>query len=254
LGITPPELATLPVILGETGTKKLSKRDGAKDVLDYRAEGYLPEALVNFLALLGWHPEDETEVMDIEELITKFDISRLQKAGARFDEAKLLWMNHEHLKRLSDDEFFGRLTINADERNVAMPTYAARALSLLRERAQTIGDAVDMLASGEFGWFEEATPSRETLLAGAKAEADAVRTHLAKLIDIADAIPESAWGAESVKDQVFPYATEAGRSAVLWPMRVALSGREKSPDPFTLAGLLGKELVKQRLAHALELL
>ncbi len=254
LGITPPEMATLPVILGPDGKKKLSKRDGAKDVLDYRREGYAPEAIVNFLALLGWHPEDETEIMSAAELAEKFDISRVQKAGAKFDDVKLSWMNHEHLKRLSDDEFMGRLTILMDERGAQMPRYTARALPLLRERAQTLSDAVESLTGGEFAFFEEAAPSRDLLLAGAKADAEIVRKNLTALIEMLDDISERAWSGESVKEQVFPFATEVGRSTVLWPMRVALSGREKSPDPFTLAALLGKEVTKQRLTKAIELL
>ena len=98
LAIKPPKLATLPVILGPDGTKKLSKRDGAKDILDYKKEGYLPEALVNFLATLGWNDGTEQEVFSISELTQKFDLGRVQRSGAHFDERRLNWMNGHYLR------------------------------------------------------------------------------------------------------------------------------------------------------------
>ncbi|MEK7201419.1 MAG: glutamate--tRNA ligase, partial [Patescibacteria group bacterium] len=91
----PPIFATLPPILGESGTKKLSKRDGAKDVLDYKREGYLPEALLNFLALLGWNPGGDQEMFTPTELIEAFTLERVQHSGAQFDETKLLHLNRE---------------------------------------------------------------------------------------------------------------------------------------------------------------
>ncbi len=250
LGIAPPAFATMPVILAPGGAKKLSKRDGAKDILDYRAEGYLPQAMLNYLALLGWHPEDEREVMSADEIIRAFDIERLQKGGAAFDEAKLRWMNHEHLRRATDDDFLGRLTILMDERGISMPPYAARALPLLRERAETLGDAADALASDEYSFFEKAEPGAELLLAGAKTDAATAREHLEAVSRILEKLPEAGLTAEKIKEAVFPYATEKGRGAVLWPLRVALSGKESSPDPFTLAALLGRQEALKRLAAA----
>ena len=93
LGIEKPKLATLPYVMGPDGKKKLSKRDGAKDILDYKREGYLPDALINFLATLGWNDGTEQEIFSADELIEKFDLSRVQRGGARFDEQRLLWMN-----------------------------------------------------------------------------------------------------------------------------------------------------------------
>lgn len=100
LGFPVPVFATMPHILGPDGSKKLSKRDGAKDILEYREEGYLPEAMRNFLASLGWNDGTEQEVFITKELIEKFSLDRVQKSGARFDERRLLWLNGAHIRLL----------------------------------------------------------------------------------------------------------------------------------------------------------
>lgn len=100
LNLAPPIIATVPHILGPDGNKKLSKRDGAKDVLDYIREGYLPDALVNFIASLGWNDGTEQEIFTREELIEKFSLDRVQRSGARFDERRLLWMNGSYIREL----------------------------------------------------------------------------------------------------------------------------------------------------------
>lgn len=116
LDLTAPVFATMPHILGADGNKKLSKRDGAKDVLDYVREGYLPEALVNFIASLGWNDGTEQEIFSRDELIAKFSLDRVQKSGARFDERRLLWMNGSYIRELPLDELY------AKSKNVALST------------------------------------------------------------------------------------------------------------------------------------
>ena len=105
LEIPLPVFGTLPPILREDRTKKLGKRDGAKDVLEYQREGYLPEAFMNYLTLIGWHPSDDREVMSRQEILEAFSLERIQKAGAVFDEEKLKWFNREYIKKLSDADF-----------------------------------------------------------------------------------------------------------------------------------------------------
>lgn len=100
LGLAPPIMATAPHVLGPDGKKKLSKRDGAKDVLDYIREGYLPEALVNFIASLGWNDGSEQEIFTIDELVAKFSLDRVQRSGAHFDERRLMWMNGYYIRQL----------------------------------------------------------------------------------------------------------------------------------------------------------
>lgn len=106
LGIDKPTLASVPPIMNEQGNKKLSKRDGAKDLLQYRDEGYLPEAMINFLASLGWNDGTEQEEFTVDELIEKFSLERIQKSGARFDERRLLWLNGAHIRKLTLEELF----------------------------------------------------------------------------------------------------------------------------------------------------
>jgi glutamyl-tRNA synthetase len=251
LGITGPEIATMPVILGEAGTKKLGKRDGAKDILEYRDEGYLPEAMMNFLALLGWHPAGDTEVLSKEELIAQFDIAKVQKGGARFDEDKLLHINQEWMRKLSDEAYIeqGDLATNDSER-------LRKAVPLLKERAKTFGEARELLA-GEFSClFSTPTPAKPELLA--KGPLEATRGHLEAVLELLGGLaePEST---EAIKAAIMPYADsvpkeEGGRGAVLWPLRYALSGLERSPDPFSLIYILGKEESRARIKAALGIL
>ncbi|MEO7904990.1 MAG: glutamate--tRNA ligase family protein, partial [Candidatus Saccharimonadales bacterium] len=100
LGIDRPTLATLPFVMAMDGKKKLGKRDGAKDILEYGSDGIVPEAMMNFLATLGWNDGTEQEVFTAAELIEKFDLSRVQKSPARFDEQRLLWLNGQHIRLL----------------------------------------------------------------------------------------------------------------------------------------------------------
>ena len=156
LGLEPPILATLPFVMAIDGKKKLGKRDGAKDILEYATEGYLPEAMVNFLATLGWNDGTEQEVFTVHELIEKFSLDRVQKSPARFDEQRLLWLNGQHIRSLSVDELYPRtrdfwtdaaLNAGEDERK--------NVLALVQDRLKTLADLP--VLSGYF--FEEPTPN-----------------------------------------------------------------------------------------------
>lgn len=248
LGLTPPQFATAPVILGPDGKKKLSKRDGAKDVLEYRTEGYLPEAMVNFLALLGWHPEGDEEVMSISELTEKFDLSRLQKGGAQFDETKLRWINQQHLKSLPQGELLAKLQALRG----TLPPYATQVIGLVQERAHTLSEAAQILEE-EFSFLAELAPYEASLLLNeGKIPAAEASQHLQLIAESLERIPDEEFTAEKLKDALWPYATAHGRGAVLWPMRVALSGKDKSPDPFTIGALIGKTKTLARIAQARE--
>jgi glutamyl-tRNA synthetase len=253
----PPVFATLPPILGESGTKKLSKRDGAKDILEYRADGILPEAMLNFLALLGWHPGGDREVLTPSELIAEFSLERVQRSGAQFDEAKLRHLNREHLKRLSDDAFIKGADLSAHD-----DARLRRALHVIRERAYTLREAHDMLVGNEaeLAWLANAPALDTSLLLAKRGEAGAVgtKTHLTSLIGLIEQLPPDA-SAEDIKAALMPYADtitkeDGGRGAALWPLRYALSGQERSPDPFTLIHILDTDESRARIKTALELL
>lgn len=135
LGINPPVMATMPHILGADGKKKLSKRDGAKDVLDYMRDGYTPEALVNFIASLGWNDGTEQEIFSVKELIEKFRLDRVQRSGARFDEQRLVWMNGAHIRALPLDELYDRIKeYRPPEAGNYDDAYKKRVLGLVQER------------------------------------------------------------------------------------------------------------------------
>lgn len=254
LEVTPPVFATLPPILGEGGSKKLSKRDGAKDVLDYRADGYLPEALVNFLALLGWNPGGEQEQFSMQELIALFSLERVQRSGAQFDEVKLLNLNRAWMRTLSDEAYTTHVVSGG-----ADPAQVQVALHLLRERAQTFAEAREML-SGELAFLFTAPTLDAGTLTEKEPEDKSTNTK-----DALIAIRNLLSGApietpEDAKALIMPLADEAeargkgGRGAVLWPLRYALSGQQRSPDPFTLVSLLGTTESLQRVDNALAIL
>jgi glutamyl-tRNA synthetase len=254
LELPPPVFATLPPILGEGGNKKLSKRDGAKDILDYEREGYLPEAFVNFLALLGWNPGTEQELFSPEELIAEFDISRIQKSGAMFNEEKLLFVNQQWMRKLSDKDFIskGNFAVTNESR-------LHKAIHLLKERAHTFGEAREML-TGELSCLF-LRPSYDGAKLRAKEPADLssfTQETLTNILRIIAEIPEET-KMEEIKAMIMPVADgnpkeTGGRGAVLWPLRYALSGQERSPDPFSLIYILGKEESMLRIQEALGIL
>jgi glutamyl-tRNA synthetase len=254
LGAPIPTYAHLPLVFG-TDKQKLSKRRGAKAITEYRDEGFLPEAMVNYLALLGWHPEGEQEVFTVAELLEVFTLERIQKSSGIFDETKLRWFNNEHLKRLSDAEFTERLSQYVSGKGHELPDYVPHILILLRERSQTFGEAFQALITGEFAFMgTEPHQSPELLVQGSKSDIEGVKRHLEHVYRLLEGVEPGEFTDAGVKAAIFDYATEVGRASVLWPLRVALSGREKSPDPFTLAGLIGKTRTLARIVAATDVL
>ncbi len=260
LDIKRPEFATMPPILGSDGNKKLGKRDGAKDILDYRSEGYLPTGMMNFLALLGWHPEGDQEVFTPEELIKTFDITRIQKGGARFDEEKLRFINREHMRQLSDTAYIAAGNLTAPD-----TSRLEKVVPLLKERSHTFGEAREMMGHELACIWTAPAVDRDMLISKeVPSETRGAYTKQA-LTDLAATIKTlpnnlaNDLDAESIKEQLMPYADQnpkenGGRGAVLWPLRYALSGQEKSPDPFTLISILGTEESLLRITAALAIL
>lgn len=247
LSFARPQYAHIPLILAPDRTK-LSKRHGAVSVNEYRAQGFIPEALVNYLALLGWNPGGEREIYALHELADAFSIEHIHKGGAIFDIEKLKWFNHEHLKALSDEEFEKRLREFMEEQ---APAEIGKLVPLLKERAQTLEDAAQALTSGEYDFLgKSVSVSADLLLKGAKTDAEEAKAHLSAVAEMLENLSDEDFTAEGTKETLFPYATEKGRASVLWPLRVALSGKERSPDPFTLLALLGKETSLSRIAEA----
>lgn len=254
LDIAPPHFATLPPILGTEGTKKLSKRDGAKDILDYRAEGYLPEAMLNFLSMLGWNPGTEQEIFTREELIEAFDFSQVQRSGAHFNEEKLLSVNQHWMRMLPDAKFIERGKLESQDEHRLL-----RAVPLLKERAHTFSEAQEMLAGELSCLFLRPTLDPELLIAKEPAlDPGFTLKALENILTLIEGLSENAV-IEDIHDAIMPYADAnpkdtGGRGAVLWPLRYALSGLERSPDPFTLIYIIGKEESILRIEEALGIL
>jgi glutamyl-tRNA synthetase len=253
LGIPVPIYAHMPLVLG-TDRAKLSKRRGAKALTYYRDEGILPEAMLNYLALVGWHPEDDREYLTREELIDAFDLSRVQKGGAIFDEIKLFSVNQHWMRQLSDDDFIARGHLEASD-----PHMLRKAVPLLKERATTFNEARDMLTGELASLFEEPTLTKESLLAKEPEGREVAMVGLRALLEAVQALPEGL-SPDAIKDALMPIANaeeakgKGGRGAVLWPLRYALTGQEKSPDPFTLISILGTKTASSRIRNAIGIL
>ncbi|MDB5244710.1 MAG: gltX [Parcubacteria group bacterium] len=255
LGITPPAIATLPVILGEAGTKKLGKRDGAKDILDYRADGYLPEAMMNFLALIGWNPGTEQEFFSKAELINAFELERIQISGGQFDEDKLLSVNQHWMRQLTDEDYISRGSLSAPDLEKLK-----KIVPMLKERAHTFNEAKEMLTGELSCVFSEPTLDPKELVAKEPQDRPGLtKQALETLLEALKSLPEGL-SADEVKVALMPLADaeeaigKGGRGAVLWPLRYALSGQVKSPDPFTLVSILGPEESIPRVQKAIEFL
>ena len=248
LGFERPRYAHMPLILAPD-RNKLSKRHGAVSVNEYKREGYLPEALVNYLALLGWTPP-EKEKFSLGEMIAAFDIGAVHKSGAIFDARKLEWLNKEYLREMPDDIFVKEVTRRApvwDERT------AAKLAPLLRERVGVWRD-LGALAE-EFDYFSAEPKLDPAKVSGKGSDATSASRHLQTLHEMfMKAAVDDFSDPDTIKNIVWEYATAEGRGAVLWPLRYALSGREKSPDPFLIASSLGKEKTLSRVQTALALL
>lgn len=243
LGISYPTFVTLPPILRDDRTKKLGKRDGAKDILDYKKEGYLPEAMMNFLALTGWNPGTEQEYFTHDDLVQTFDISKIQRAGAAFNEEKLLWMNRQHLLKKSQTELLAYVEEFLPQAVTLLPQYSQeRLLRLIPDITSRIHIGKDIVTAAEAGEYDYffATPTYDTAILKWKNDTE-VLPALGRL-EQAKAILETAdfSTVESIKEAVWPLAEELGRGELLWPLRVALSGQERSPDPFSMAHILGR--------------
>lgn len=264
LEITPPAFVTLPPIMAPDGKKKLGKRDGAKDILDYKAEGYLPEAMLNFLAFIGWNPGDEREIFTAEEFIAAFDISHIHHSGGGFNTVKLDWFNREHLKKLSYEQQEEFISAYIPESLKKLPGYKSELLHnitpIIMERISKGKDVVDMAESGDLTYyFGKPIYSKEVLFFKSSQipednKYETLASYLQNACDILDTLPESDFTKDAIKEKLWPYAEEIGRGDILWPMRYALSGVDKSPDPFVLASILGKKETLERLQTAIQIL
>lgn len=252
LGFPYPAFVSLPPILRSDRSKKLGKRDGAKDILDYKKEGYLPEALINYLALIGWNPGTEQELFSMQELIEQFSLPRVQKGGGAFNDEKLDWFNVEHIKQFSSEVFWERAKSFIPEiyRTGEKNTQLHAIEKIIRERIVVFSDIEKVCA--EYNFFFEDPIVEKTMIPWKTLQQETdgyatTLTYLAHTATLLASLSEQEWSYATISATLMPYATEIGKGAVLWPLRVVLSGKEKSPDPFEIASIIGKEKTLTRI-------
>lgn len=256
LGYARPHYAHYPLFLG-ADKSKLSKRTGDVAIKDYRAAGFLPEALLNFIGTLGWTPPSEREILSVEEMVQEFDLLDIHKSGAVFDLDKLRWFNRQYLGQLSPEHFalyaLPRLKNAVAVRGITWSEErAVRLLPVIRERINAADEIETMTEAGEFDFAFADVALDVAHLPQKDTDASTAAKHLRRVHDLWAALPDESYrDAERLKESVWEYATSEGRGAVLWPLRYALSGREKSPDPFMIASILGKETALERIQKAI---
>ncbi|RLC59240.1 MAG: glutamate--tRNA ligase [Chloroflexi bacterium] len=250
-GWEPPVFAHVSRILG-SDRAKLSKRHGAHAALTYRELGYLPEAIINFLALLGWSLDDKTEIIDLDTLIAAFDTGRLLTNPAVFNAEKLEWMNGVYIRNLSPEDLAERARPFL-ESALGRPVDAeklAQIAPLIQERIKTLTDVVEM---ADFFFTEGPLDYEAAALLGKKSfagEGQRAADALASVITAAGALDD--WGHEALEGAVRPLADEMGVKAgeLFAVIRVAVTGKTAAPPLFETMAVLGRDLSLERLSAA----
>jgi glutamyl-tRNA synthetase len=240
LGATPPVYAHVPMILGSDGAK-LSKRHGAVSVLEYQKEGFLPDALLNYLVRLGWSHGDQ-EVFTREEMIAAFDIAHVGKAASAFNQEKLLWLNQQHIIKAPQATLVAGLREQLLLQGVSSDDDAllGGVVEALRERAKTLKE----MASGSLFFFREPVMDEKAVAKNLTPEA---RTLLSDLAAVFATTPEWTAPALHVVLQEFAAARSLGLGKVAQPLRVAVTGGTVSPPIDATLALLGRERVLARI-------
>ena len=249
LGWDLPAFAHLPLLLNPDRSK-LSKRQGDVAVEDYRAKGFLPEALVNFVALLGWNPGDDREIFTMEELIHEFSLERVGKSGAVFDIEKLRWMNTQHFRLKSDEELLvmSRPHFDASSPGPSTDQYLLSVIRLLKDRVESVQDFVTLgpyffkdpdtydEASRKKNW----TPDATTRVTDVRAELDKLEPFTHSSIEMI------------VRNAADRHGVGAGK--IIHPLRLAITGMGRGPGLFELMEVLGRETCIRRMDRAVDIL
>jgi len=256
LALPQPEYAHLSMILG-SDKSKLSKRHGATAFFSYKEMGYLPDAMFNFLALLGWAPDDNKEIMTREEITEKFSLDAAQKSGAIFNIEKLDWMNGEYIRKMPLTELTKLCVPYFTDYGLRITDYDSdwlkKIVALEQPRLKKLSD----IAESTRFFFQEKLDYDPQLLRWKDMNDNEIRESLGRLEKLLDEIPQEHYTKEKLGEIIMPKAEEWGRVGVkidrgrtLWPLRVALTGLKASPGPFEVAEILGKKTCLTRLREA----
>ncbi len=272
--------AHLPMILG-SDRSKLSKRHGATGISDYKKAGYLPEALINFMAFLGWNPGDEREIYSLYSLIKEFSLDKIQKGGAVFNLKRLDFLNGFYIRQKSLEKLAELCLPYLIEAGFITPVFLEsqyppayggkeitqkykisktgeeisliiieKIISIYQERLKKLSEIIEL--TGFF--FKDKLEYDRGLLKWDEMSDKEIKNSLDKLEKILAKIKEGDWNKENLENVLMPEAEKTGnRGELLWPLRVALTGKEASAGPFEIADILGKEKTIKRIKAAKEL-
>jgi glutamyl-tRNA synthetase len=238
-----PQYAHIPLILNPDGSK-MSKRDAGAAVGDYPRQGFLSAAVVNFIALLGWNPKTEQEIFTLAELVEKFSLENVNRSPGRFDLEKCKWVNQQHLLGVSVEDFALAARPFVEAAGLPVSENYLAVIAAVKDKVRLFGDvpaAVDFLLKEDFEYDEEAV---------AKVRGNAAAGGLLSALATAfESVPE--WSADAAKAALNETATAAGTKPgqLMFPLRVALSGRAHGPDLGDVLNLLGKDRCVARVRH-----
>jgi len=275
LGFPQPQYAHLPLILGPDRTK-LSKRHGAVSILDYKKAGYLPEALINFMAFLGWNPGSEREIYSLYALIKDFSLENIQKGGAVFNIKRLDFLNGFYIRQKSKEKLTELCLpylieaglINSHEekekfhlgephfeiketKEIVDFSFLEKVVSLYQERLKKLSEISELT---DF-FFKEKIKFDKNLLKWKNMNEEDVKESLKDLIMILEKIRKEDWTKENLEKIIAKEANSRGdRGEFLWPFRVALTGKKASAGPFEIAAILGKEKTIKKIKYGMSLL
>jgi glutamyl-tRNA synthetase len=254
-GWKPPQFVHIPLILNKEGGGKLSKRQGDVTVESYKEKGYLPEALLNFCALLGWHPKGENEILNISELIKEFKINDIGINPAIFDLIKLDYFNGYYIRQKNTDEIskmcepYLKDLLNKTGEKRKTEEYIRQVVRLEQERLKKLED----IAEATSYFFIDNFDYKGEMLIWKNNTASAIKNNLEKIYELLEKVPADIWTKHSTKDMVVGHIENSGGKTgdYLWPLRVALTGRKGSPGPFEVAEVLGKEESLKRIKRGI---
>ena len=245
-GATAPQYGHIPLIMNPNGSK-MSKRDVGAAVGDYPRQGFLPVAVVNFIALLGWSSKSDEEIFTLEELVERFSLEAVNRAPARFDAEKCAWVNQQHLLKLDAAAFAEAAKPFVEQAGLPVNGNYPAVAAVVREKVRLLSevpDAIGFLLQDSFVYEPEAV---EKVRGNASA-----KDLLAALANDFEALP--GWSADAAKHQIGETAKAAGSKPgqLMFPVRVALSGKAGGPDLVDILGLLGKERSVARLRQCVD--
>jgi nondiscriminating glutamyl-tRNA synthetase len=245
LGFPRPKYAHLPLILGPDRSK-LSKRHGAKSISELKKEGYLPEALANFMAFLGWNPGTEREIYSLPSLIKEFSLQRVQKGGAVFNIKRLDFINSFYIRQKSVEKLTELCLPYLPQKETNLD-YLKKVAALYQDRLKKLSEIGELT---DF-FFKDKLPYQKELLTWKQMGDREVLTSLDNLEEILSKIRIEDWTKENLEKILMPQAEKSGdRGILLWPLRVALTGKEASAGPFEIAEILGKDKTIKRINEA----